>query len=257
MNKQTLACTTLLLLSAVAGAEDGGPAATPYRPSVSIPAAMPVPGWLDVEFGLARSEGGGDKRRQSLPVAAKLAFTPEWGLVVGSELGVRRTDAGGAVYTGQGDLTVLAKRYIAGASEGTAWGIAAGFKLPTAKDSIGSDKSDAILTGIYSADWAGGNHVDANLGVVRLGAYGSGEGRQQYGWAAAFAHALDERWSVFVEPSGTYRSGAASTGQVMLGASYAADKRVVFDIAVSKRVTQAGPDWQVLAGVTVLLARLW
>ena len=255
--KKLLLFVLCLALSHTACAEDNEPAATPYRPSVSSPAAMSEPGWLDVEFGWQRSKGGGDKIRDSMPVAAKLAFNKDWGIVLNSEVGVRRTDFSDTLFTGVGDVTALIKHRIATASDDTAWGFAAGVKAPTAKDSIGSGKTDLIFNGIFSKDFAGDNHLDANLGATRLGAYGPGEGRMQFGWAAALAHTVNEQWSVFAEPSGTYRSSVASTAQLMIGASYSYSKRAVFDFAVARGVTSATPDWQVQVGVTFLLGRLW
>lgn len=68
--------------------------------------------------------------------------------------------------------------------------------MPTAKDALGSGKSDAIINGIFSTDFVGNNHLDANFGVTRLGAIATGEGRYQYGWAAPVTHALNEQWSI-------------------------------------------------------------
>lgn len=246
-----------LLVSPRAQADDHEPAATPYRPSVSAPAAMSEPGWLDFELGGQRSKGGGDKTRYSLPVTAKLAFNPDWGVVLGSELGIRRADLTGNTFNGAGDVTVLVKHRFANASEDIAWGAMAGVKLPTAKDDIGSGKTDLIVTGIFSQDFAGSKHLDLNLGVTRLGAYGPGEGRLQYAWAAAWSHGLNDQWSVFAEPSGTYRRAVPATAQLMLGASYAYTRRTVFDVALARGLTSATPHWQLQAGVTVLLARLW
>lgn len=236
---------------------DGEPAATPYRPSVSSPAALPVPGWLDMEFGWQRIRGGDDRRRDSVPVAAKLAFNPDWGIVVGGEMQIRRADEGGATFTGGGDTTFLLKHRIATADEGTAWGLAAGVKSPTAKDTIGSGKRDTILNGIYSTDFAGGYHLDTNLTATRLGAWDSGEGRTQYGWAASVSRSLDDKWGIFVEPSGTRRRGAPSTSQLLAGASYNLSKRTVLDFAVAKGLNNAAPDWQLMFGATVLVGRLW
>lgn len=218
---------------------------------------MSEPGWLDFEFGGQRSKGGGDKTRDSMPVTAKLAFNSDWGLVLGSELGIRRTDLGGKTFNGAGDVTALVKHRWATASEDMAWGAMAGVKLPTANDDVGSGKTDLILTGIFSKDFSGSNHLDINLGVTRLGAYGPGEGRMQYGWAAALSHGLNDQWSLFAEPSGTYRHAVPSTAQLMLGASYAYTRRTVFDVALARGLTSATPHWQLQAGVTVLLARLW
>lgn len=243
--------------SPVLAADEAGPAATPYRPSVSSPAALPEPGWLDMEFGALRATGGGDRHRDSLPVAAKLAFDKDWGVVVGTELGVRRADLDNQVFTGVGDTTLQLKHRIPTGDEDIAWGIAFGFKSPTARDSIGSGKSDLLLTGIYSADLPDDNHFDANIGASRLGAYEPGENRTQYAWAAALSHNLSDRWSVFGEPSGTYRRGVPSTAQFLAGASYAHSKRAIFDLAVARRLTNAGPDWQFMMGMTVLVGRLW
>ncbi len=257
MRTNQLLALALLCAAALARAADSQPAATPYRPSVSAPAALPEPGWLDVEFGAQRIKGGGDKLRDSLPFAAKLAFDADWGVVLGGELAVHRSDWSGPSFDGLGDTTLLLKRRIATADEGTAWGFSVGFKTPTAKDSIGSGKSDALLTGIFSSDFAGDLHLDANLAVTRLGASGPREGRSQYAWALALSRSLNERWSIFAEPSGGSRRGVASTAQLMVGASYSLSKRVVFDCAVARGLNGASPDWQLLAGVTLLLGRLW
>ena len=246
-----------LLAAPMAQAEESEPGAVPYRPSVSSPAALPVPGWLDMEFGWQRTSGGGDKRRDSIPFSAKLAFNDAWGVVVGSEFQVRRVDQANAVFTGGGDTTLLLKHRIATADEATAWGIAAGIKAPTAKDTLGSGKSDVIVNGIFSSDFAEGYHLDANLTATRLGAGEAGEGRIQYGWAAALSRSLNDQWGIFVEPSGTRRGGTPSTAQLLAGASYNVSKRLVLDFAVAKGLNNATPDWQLMAGLTVLLGRLW
>lgn len=246
-----------LLATPMAQAVEDEPAAVPYRPSVSSPAALPVPGWLDMEFGALRISGGGDKRRDSVPFAAKLAFNDRWGVVLGGELQVRRVDQANAAYSGVGDTTLLIKHRFATADEATAWGIAAGVKTPTAKDTLGSGKSDAIVSGIFSSDFAENYHLDANLTATRVGAWGSGEGRVQTAWAAALSKSLNDQWGIFIEPSGTRRGGTASTAQLLFGASYSVSKRLVLDFAVAKGLNNATPDWQLMAGLTVLAGRLW
>lgn len=230
--------------------------ATPYRPTISNPAELSAPGWLEVEMGWQRIKGGGDKRRDSFPVLAKLAFSEDWGILVGSELGVRRTDLDNSLYTGAGDTTLLLKHRIPGGSEGSAWGIEAGFKSPTAKDTIGSGKSDYIVNGIYSRDFAE-DHVDLNLNAAYIGAIAAEEGRIQYVWAAALSRKLDDSWGVFGELSGNTRRGTASTAQLLAGASYNYSKRVVFDAGGGWGLNSASPDWTLFAGMTVLLGQLW
>src|SRR5947209_20559582 len=71
------------------------PSATPYRPSVSTPAALSAPGWIEVEAGLQHDHDGAVARRDSAPLTVKLAFTPDWGVRLGIDAGVlSRADDG-------------------------------------------------------------------------------------------------------------------------------------------------------------------
>lgn len=263
MSRYPLPNMRALALAAVAGLQtyavayaDDEPAATPYRPSVSSPANLSAPGWLDVEFGWQQTRGGADKNRDSFPVTAKLAFNPDWGVIVGTELGVRRTDVDGLVYKGSGDTVVQLKHRFATADDHQAWGMAAGFKAPTAKSTLGSGKTDYIVTGIYSLDFSD-NHLDANLIATHLGAITPDQSRLQYAWAAAVSHNFNDQWGVLGELSGTYQRGAATTAQLLAGVTYNVSKQLVLDCGAAQGLTAAAPDWQAFAGMTVLLARVW
>ncbi|MEG1116606.1 MAG: transporter, partial [Janthinobacterium sp.] len=159
-------CLSLLLLSLapLAQAQDSDPV-LPYRPSVASPAQLPVPGQLEFEAGglLSKTDG---TRRASLPYTFKLAFTPEWGVLLEGEGVVRARDDTGRRETGVGDTTVVLKRAFL-LDSATALGLELGWKLPTAKDSIGSGKSDVSLNGIFSRD-VGAVHMDVNLNATRL-----------------------------------------------------------------------------------------
>lgn len=255
--RTTIAAACLFAALSPAQAEDKEATATPYRPTVSNPAELSEPGWLELELGWQRIRGGSDTRRDSLPLTAKLAFSEDWGMLVGTEAGVRRTDLDNNFYTGMGDTMVLLKHRIGGESEHNgAWGIEAGVKAPTAKDSLGSGKSDYLVNLIYSIDGLG-NRLDLNLNGTRIGAVGDGEGRTQYGWAAALSRALDDNWTVFGEVSGAYRRATPATSQLMAGASYNVSKRVVVDAGMARGLASAAQDWTAFVGVTVLTARLW
>lgn len=230
--------------------------ATPYRPTISNPAQLSAPGWLEVEMGWQRIKGGADMQRDSFPVLAKLAFSDNWGILTGSELGGSRTDLDNNLYTGSGDTTLLLKHRILGWNEGNAFGFEAGFKSPTAKDTIGTGKTDYLVNGIYSSDFDE-NHFDLNLNATFIGAIADGEGPTQYGWAAALSHNLDDRWGVFGELSGNTRSGTAATALFMAGASYNYSKQVVFDAGATSGLNSVSPDWTVFAGMTALLGRVW
>lgn len=252
-----IAAAGLFIALPAAQAEDKEPAATPYRPTVSNPAELSEPGWLELELGWQRIRGGSDIQRDSQPLTAKLAFTDGWGILVGTETGVRRTDLDNNFFTGMGDTTLLLKHRIGGESEKNgAWGIEAGYKEPTAKDTIGSGKKDYLVNMIYSVDRLG-NRLDLNINGTHIGAINEGEGRTQYGWAAALSRGLDDNWTVFGELSGAYRRATPVTSQFMAGASYNISKRVVVDAGMARGLSSAAQDWSGFAGITVLTARLW
>jgi len=251
-----LSFCTLISSPLITQAEDSTPTATPYRPTVSNPATLSAPGWLEMELGWQTIHGGGDKWRSSLPFLAKLALTDDWGILVGNELAVRRTDFDDANYEGVGDTTLIVKHRISSGVEGTDWGIEAGYKLPTAKDTIGSGKGDFILNGIYSTDFSA-SHLDLNLGATRLGAIDDSEGRLQYNWAVSVSHNLNEKWGVFGELSGVYQHNASAQSQWMTGASYNYSSRIVFDAGLTVGLAAASQDWSIFSGVTVLLGNLW
>jgi hypothetical protein len=239
-----------LLMSLSAGVSHAEElAATPYRPSVSAPAALSAPGWLEVELGGQQLKDAGAKRG-SVPYTLKLAFTPDWGIRIGGEANVRARAADGSSASGVGDTTFIAK-YRMVSSETSAYGIEAGFKKPTASNQIGSGKSDTLLNFIYSVD-DGKWHLDANISPTKLGLVEANQSRWQTGWAAALSRSLDDKWGIVGELSGTRQGGAASTKQFLAALSYASTKRMVFDVGVAKGLTDCTTDKSLFFGVTYL-----
>lgn len=230
------------------------PAASPYRPSVSAPATLSAPGWLEVEMGGLRLKEG-DARRDTLPYSLKLAFSPDWGIRIGGEAGVRARAVDGSTVSGFGDTSLIAK-YRLSIDDASAYGIEAGFKSPTARDELGSGKSDALFNFIFSAD-EGKYHLDVNLSPTRLGLVDARQSRWQTGWAVAMSRSLDENWSVVGEFSGTRQRGAPSTSQFLAAASYAPNRRTVFDAGMAKGLTSDATDLSLFFGVTYLAARIW
>jgi hypothetical protein len=230
-------------------------ATTPYRPTVSNPAALPRPGWLEVEAGALRASGGELSRRDSIPYLAKLAFTPDWGLLVGGEAHVAQRDFDSNRLSGAGDTQLVLKRRFA-VDEDAAFGIEAGVKFPTAKSGIGSDKHDYAVNGIYSAAF-GRYGFDVNVSLTRVGAIEDDASRIQVGWAAALSRALDERWTLAAELSGTARRGVSGTAQFLLATGYSVSRHITLDAGVAMGLNRATPDWQVFAGITALVGQLW
>jgi len=244
----------LLLAALAAQADDGKPAATPYRPSVSTPAQLSAPGWLELEGGVWRQLGS-DAHRDSLPWTAKLAFSEDWGIRVGGEAWVRQTDEFGQRLSGNGLTGVVLKRRFA-VDEQSAFGLELGATLPTGRSGIVSGKTDTDINAIYSAD-LGAWHIDLNLIAIHLGAPDAGTSHLQTLWAAALSQPLNDALGLVGELSGTQQSGAGSAAQFLFGVSYSVTKSLVLDVGMARRVSGGAPIWQAVAGFTWVAARVF
>ena len=232
-------------------------AVTPYRPTVSTPAALSSPDWVEVEFGLMNSSGGAPPSRDSAPYTIKLAFSDNWGVRIGGELWVRDLGAKGRNIDGIGDTAFVLKRRFA-VNEQSAFGLEFGVMSPTAPAGLhaGSGGTDYGVNAIYSTDFAATFHMDLNYSVTRLGLATSGQSRDLALWAVAFSDALNPQWGLTSELSGTQQSGAAPTRQLLLAATYSPYKRITWDFGFARGMTTATPSWSVFAGCTFLVARL-
>ena len=241
-------------VSAARAQDEDTPAVTPYRPSVSTPAELSAPGWLEFEGGWQRAAGaGGPARRDSLPWTAKLAFTPDWGLRVGGEAWVEQRDDSGTSLRGSSFGSIVLKRRF-GIDEQSAFGLEAGVTLPWGRRGLASDKSDLTATAIYSAD-LGDWHTDLNLAATHLGAADPGTGTTQALWAGSLSLTLNDRWALGGELSGTHQRGLSNASQGLLSASYTVSKALVLDTGFSRGIGSSG--WQVFAGFTVLGLKLF
>jgi hypothetical protein len=248
-----------MIASASAFGADGDddPSTTPYRPSVSTPATLSAPGWLEIEAGLLHAYQGTGEHRDSMPATLKLAFTPDWGVRIGGESWVRQADPAGH-RSGVGDTSVVLKRRF-GVDEQRAFGLEAGVTIPTAKQGLGtgSGKPDYSLNSIYSADFAGSWHTDLNLAATRLGQEASGAAQTQWLWAAALSRSFGERWGVVGEFSGTDQRRAADTSQFLLAATCNVSKRLTLDAGMARSTRSGPPAWSAFTGLTWLAARLF
>lgn len=237
-------------------AQAEAPSVTPYRPSVSTPAALSAPGWLEVETGYQSNRGAGSERRASLPYTLKLAFSPDWGLRLGGEAAVRQTDSTGARSTGAGDIAIVLKRRFAIDGE-RAFGVELGGNLATARAELGSGHSALTLTGIYSADLDGGLHTDLNLGGARSAGADAGVSRDQIAGAAALSGAIGAQWGWVVELSGTRQRGSGVTSQGLAALSYSLSRTATVDFGMARSLRAASSDRSWFAGITVLTAKLF
>ncbi len=252
------AILTALLAPAVGAAPvDESPSAVPYRPSVSTPAALSAPGWLEVEAGFLHEHDGGGARRDSIPATLKLAFTPDWGVRVGAAAWVLRRDESGDRAAGAGDTSVVVKRRFA-IDDDSAFGLEGAATVPSSRRGLGSGsgKPDWGVNAIYSADF-GAWHTDLNAAAARLGAHDAGTARTQLLGAASLSRALDERWGVVGEVSGTHQRGVESTRQLLVAASYNVSKRLVIDAGAARSLRAGASSWSAFTGFTWLAGRVF
>jgi hypothetical protein len=248
-----LLVSLFVLNTALPALADDLPPVTPYRPSVASPAQLPAPGQLELELG-GLSTKDGSERRNSLPYLFKLAFSDQWGVLLGGEAYV--SDRQNGQHTnGFGDTSITLKRAFA-IDDKTGLGLELTATAPTAKDELGSGKADYTLNGIFSKD-VGALHMDLNLNETRLGAIDPGSGRMQTGWAASFSTSIKEGWTATAELSGTHQAHEPNTAQLLAALTYNPTPRLAIDFGIAKGLTHASQDWSLFTGVVLPLANLW
>lgn len=212
----SLACVALSF--AIAARAEDAPTVTPYRPSVSTPAALSATGWLEIEAGVQRSRADDPVRRDDLPYTVQLALSPDWGVRIGGDALVHQIGADGTAQRGGGDTAFVVKRRFA-LSDTSAFGLELGAKLPTAASGLGSGHTDVGFNGIFTSDFADNWHTDINLVATHLGGTEAGASPWQHGRAAALSRNLSERLGVVGEFSGTRQTANPRTAQALLATS--------------------------------------
>ncbi|MFZ6874942.1 transporter [Undibacterium sp. Di27W] len=249
-----LTCLSSLACQFACAADEEVDAITPYRPSVSNSAQLPVAGQLELEMGINTIKTG-PAQRQSLPYLFKLAFSKEWGVLLGGEARIINDDGAGQRDRGFGDTSLTIKRAFV-INDDTAFGLELGNKFPTAKEPLGSGKADWTLNGILSQD-LGKIHADVNLNTTHVGFAEDATSHWQTGLSASFSTAINDKVGVTAEWAGWRRSGTKNQGQALFALTYSPSKRLTLDAGMTRGLTSASQDWSWFAGVVVPVAKLW
>jgi hypothetical protein len=239
---------------ALADDEDTEPSVTPYRPTVSNPADLPVPGWLEGEFGGLHTSGEDHSRADSVPWLLKYAFDENHGLLLGGNAYVSAQPAGASKQSSFGD-TFLEWKQRFPLSDKAAFGIEAGVVAPTASHDLGIGKAQWEANGIFSSD-LGAMHLDLNLGEARGGEQPMNVSPWQTTWAAAMSTALTDAWGTAFEYSGAHQHGLATQSQALLAFTYSVSHRLVLDAGGAYGLAHSAHDRSVFAGATVLIGQL-
>ena len=261
--RATLNRTTVLVLLAltIAGttaratdADDQEPSVTPYRPTVSNPADLSAPGWLEGEFGGLRAWNQDHSRDDSMPYVLKYAFDENYGLLLGGNAYVGSQAPGTPAHDGFGDTSVEWKQRFP-VAEKVAFGVEAGVVVPTAPHELGVGKPAWLVNGILSADLSA-LHVDVNVGGEYLTAHQRGVSSWQSSWATATSTSLTEKVGAAFELSGTCQHGSATQSQALLAFTYNVSNRLVLDAGGAYGLAHVSHDRSVFAGATVLIGQL-
>lgn len=231
--------------------------ATPYRPTVSNPAYLPVPQYLEIEMGWqslkVKSE---DRHRHSVPYLLKFGFTDRVGILVGGDAVVVEDPSGSPAQGGFGDVNGLLKLVQPlQTAMPSALGLEAGAKFPSAPTTVGTDRTDYLVNGIYSAAF-GRFGLTLNLLYTRLGGAPTDEERDELGWVVTSSYGLTDRLSLAGEFFGSHREGVRPFLQYLTAASYFITPRIVGDAGMAFGLTGASQEWTAFAGVTVLTWKL-
>ncbi|MEO8672500.1 MAG: hypothetical protein ABI411_14375 [Tahibacter sp.] len=238
----------------IARADDAAAVAvTPYRPTVSNPADLPLPGWIEAEFGGLRVLGEDRTRGDSVPWLLKYAFDADHGLLLGGDAYVTSQAPGEREQRGSGDTTLAWKQRFA-FDDATAFGIEAGVTVPTAKRELGVGKPVYLMNGIVSRDF-GSVHMDLNVGAAHSTQRATGTSAWQQSYAIAVSRSLTPAWGAALEVSGARQRGAPSESQALAAVTYALSPRVVLDAGVARGITPTR-DRSFFTGAAILLGRL-
>ncbi len=232
---------------------DEEPSATPYRPTISNPADLSAPGYVEFEGGLQRIHAADDTRRDSVPYLFKYAFSDTSGILLGGDAHIAQTFPRGSSLNGLGDTLLEWKQRFA-LSADTALGFEAGFQSPTSSNGLGYSKTNYIFNAILSSNF-GTNHIDLNAGAVRIGDATPGTSRIQQTWAASVSRPFNEQLGGALELSGTHQTNAGSTSELLAAINYNASSRVVFDTGFAYQLNHAAHDRTFFAGVTWLIGK--
>ncbi len=234
--------------------DDSEPTVTPYRPTVSNPADLPQPGWIEGEFGGLHAFGEDGGHNDSVPWLIKYAFDENHGILIGGNAFVGNAPAGAPSVGGFGDVTLEWKQRFP-VAEKAAFGIEAGVTVPTAADDLGVGKPALVVNAIYSTD-LGALHVDLNAGGTHYSTRATGVSQWQNAWAATTSWSLSQDFGAALEMSGTQQRGAPTQSQVLGAINYNRSAHLVFDAGLAYGLTHSAHDTSIFAGATVLLGTL-
>ena len=234
----------------------------PDRPDLTTSAEVVPAGALQIETGLeyerARVGDGPTERQLSVQGVLRLGLTPAFEISLeGVPFVWLRADQEDH---GSGDYTLgLKYRFHAPASDGAGPALAVKpfVKLPTAREPIGSERTDfgALLLMTLGLPW--GLSLDANAGVAAIGQRRP-EGLIPQGIASAsLSWAVTERLYTITELFFSTKDARDGRDSLLttVALMYRITPRLALDTGMRTTLTGQGPDWSAFIGLSVRLGR--
>ncbi len=268
MKPRSTLLTVLLLLAptslALAQQKDDAqqlPTVNPYRPTVTDPASLTFPGYLEMEAGGAAQHGGQQSHRAfSTPIVLKLTTSSkrlEYHVFLGGYNEQTATD--GTHLSGRGDVTPGLQYLIVAQSPHT-YDLAARleYKIPTASRGLGTGKTDYDLLLLASKDYNKTLHGDFNLGVYQQGRM-TGQGfATQYLGSGVLNTKLSPTLTLQDELYGYSGNSEGGTIVSTLHAiGYQPSRVLAFDAGIDIGLSHAAPRYTLLFGSTFFVGRLF
>lgn len=231
------------------------PAVNAGRPTVTDPASLTAPGWLESEIGGMKNL---DRDRTfSTPILLKLTDR--------SARLQYRLSADGLIFPGTGANafgdTYAALQYLVTPQKSSGFDVSArlAVKLPTAPSFIGTQKADYGILFLASRDFLPTLHGDFNIGVTNLSRQQAPGTDNQWTATASFSVPIKGgRWGytneiVYVSPI----QGQKAQVTTMHGLTYAVHRYDVWDVAVQWQLQGGGANLQLLFGRTFFFGHLF
>jgi len=235
-------------------------AAQPERPTVATHARTVAPGWVELETGFQRQQGGALSDRIAVPLLLKIGLGPRVQLDIAPAW--NREAENGRIESGITDMLVGVKWRIADAAPALgAVAIQSTVSLPTgnAASGLGTGTVGVNLLAI-SSHQVGAVSVDANVGYTRLGGDGSAAPQNSTLWTVSLgipvAGQLAWAAEVFGYPGTSGPSGGPPVAAFLTGPTFTVRSSVVVDAGAIFDIEGFGGT-AVYGGVTWNIGRLW
>jgi hypothetical protein len=232
--------------------------ANPNRPTVADPADVTQYGVLELEYGWDRIWPGGGTGQTSLGGLLKFGLLCDVELRWTTTSFLRQTGANGTRNGFRRQLVGPQIRFYRQTKRVPSLAFSYAVKIPSASDSLGSDRVDHELTLLASKD-VGGIHFDFNASQFLIGrAAASGFDKNQQLNLAFSPHGSRQSlvhgrilWEYSAEP------GDSRVRSSLWALTYTVTPRLVIDAGFEAGLTSGGPHRHVFAGATYSIANLY